>query len=205
MLNEWAWTRKTKQSLTKAMRTITGRHVLLVQKRVHVSPVFLDFSMSWPGRAVQLQWTQTDLLSAGLQQVAQMFDQLCECWPICGTVQPAVQHGLVSMNKGGLNYKRCKSRCCDMLRYNTLTFPLHFRRGVFWRSHPRPLFQPPAERFIDANAWIRRSPCGQKKGWCRRSEVVICLMVGVLWLLGLPREKISQRSTPKDQTSLCVV
>lgn len=34
-----------------------------------------------------------------------MFNQLCECWPICGTIQPAVQHGLVSTSKDKLDYK----------------------------------------------------------------------------------------------------
>lgn len=27
-----------------------------------------------------------------------MFNKLCKCWPVCGTIQPAIQHGLISMN-----------------------------------------------------------------------------------------------------------
>lgn len=38
----------------------------------------------------------TDLLSTGLQQVPQMFHQLCKCGSVGGTIQPAVQHDLIS-------------------------------------------------------------------------------------------------------------
>lgn len=37
-----------------------------------------------------------DLLGAGLQQVPQMFHQLCKRGSVDGTIQPAVQHELIS-------------------------------------------------------------------------------------------------------------
>lgn len=70
---------------------------LLLNYTVAAIKITKVWSCSWTQKTFVL--TQTDLLSAGLQQVAQMFNQLCKCWPVCWTIQPAVQHGLISVKK----------------------------------------------------------------------------------------------------------
>lgn len=118
-LGEWVWTRcscvlfgfthktKTEGDLQgtswSASRVIDFLHACLTLNVFccwdsTVAVIKIPKAWSYLRAQWTFYWIQTDLLSAGLQQVAQMFDQLCECWPVCGTIQPAVQHGLVSMN-----------------------------------------------------------------------------------------------------------
>ena len=87
-----------------------------------------------------------------------------------------------------------------------LTFYSHLSGGVFWRSHPCSFFEPSAERLVDANTRIGRRPCKRNnKGDMTGVQGSLEGHVYKRLRLCLPKEKISQRRTPKDQTSLCVV
>lgn len=118
-----------------------------------------DHRRMWAATESQLL---TDLLSAGLQQVPQMLHQLGKGGSVGGTVQPAVQHDLISTEEG-----RFKPGCCDGACSCSCSCSgpphLHLSGGVFWGPHPRSLLKPPAERLVDANARIRRSTCRRKK------------------------------------------
>lgn len=63
------------------------------------------------GQLLSCSKVGTDLLSAGLQQVPQMLHQLGKRGSVGGTVQPAVQHDLISTEEG-----RIKPECCDGAR-----------------------------------------------------------------------------------------
>lgn len=52
----------------------------------------------------------TDLLSAGLQQVPQMLHQLGKRGSVGGTVQPAVQHDLISTEEGRISVATVRAR-----------------------------------------------------------------------------------------------
>lgn len=47
----------------------------------------------------------------------------------------------------------------DMLNCATSTFHSHLIGGIFWGPHPGAFLEPPAERLVDANTRIGRSPC----------------------------------------------
>lgn len=81
----------------------------------------------------------------------------------------------------------------------------HLSGGVLRGSHPGALLQPPAEQLVDADARIRRRTCGKPKQRCGGCVWLHGALRGDRGGGGLPREKISQRRTPKDHTSLWVV
>lgn len=131
-----------------------------------------------------------------------MFHQLCKRGPVGRTIQPAVQHGLVSAKK-------------KEIRRIIGGF-------IYWR------FQPPHtsfwltslwERILEASSWCLPSASCRKTRRCKRPGMEKPLrlewqsrfrhsvvLVVVCWSVqDSPREKISHRRTPKDQTSLCVV
>lgn len=64
--------------------------------------------MAAPERLVKVG---TDLLSAGLQQVPQMLHQLGKGGSVGGTVQPAVQHDLISTEEGRIKPESCEGAC----------------------------------------------------------------------------------------------
>lgn len=136
----------------------------------------------------------TDLLSAGLQQVPQMFHQLRKCGSVSGTVQPAVQHDLISTE----GWKWIRTNCWDSINRYMLRPPqppvLHLSGGVFWRPHPRALLKPPAERLINAHARIRRSPCRRRK-WPTMNT--LCLAWGLFILVITDRERRSPTKEPQ--------
>lgn len=84
---------------------------------------------------------------------------------------------------------------------------LHFRGGGVGGPHPDAVFQPIAEVFVDLHPRVRRRTCRRKtwkKHFCTKTIVFFffCFGDGGTEAAGSPSEKISQRRTPNDQTSL---
>lgn len=116
-------------------------------------------------------------------------------------------------------------------RRNMKRLLVHFRGGGVWGPHPDAVFQPIAEVFVDLHPRVRRSTwqrntvgrIGLKKQGERDSPELVSnnkrnfLIFGtkaMVWFFfcddgsepaGVPSEKISQRRTPNDQTSLWLV
>lgn len=112
---------------------------------------------------------------------------------------------------------------------------VHFRGGGVWGPHPDAVFQSIAEVFVDLHSRVRRCTWQrktvrrirlekEKKSWLRLKEqtnvsdffshknnyLFSYLVIYLFWTEGtergcIPNEKISQRRTPKDHTSLWLV
>lgn len=102
----------------------------------------------------------TDLLRAGLEEVAQMFHQFCKRGPVCGAIQPTVQHGLVSTN---ILLVWCQSlcitilivRCCCFFFFSFLTFQL-------WH-------------ILEVSSWCPPSASCRKSHQCKHQDTAMLL------------------------------
>lgn len=117
---------------------------------------------------------------------------------------PAHFHHCVP-TEGPVTYRDLLIIYCLFSKTLQMLINSHFTRGKIWLWHVITIFNHLIELYINHNIRVRTHTYKQKKTAIIPRKYLFNILIGMNKYIHLPKEKISHKRTPYDQTSLCTV